>query len=1630
MAEDTGFDFNPSEVEQQAPSISDFTSQQQGVNIQTPESDFSKDMFSSIDEYSKAANVNFNNNTTGVSYIDPGQISRFTAQESYDPFSGVSITDPNATQRMIDAEDWGSAMGKALDGFAYNFGNTFTDYWHSYGRMADAIVSMDWDKLRPDEETLIDQYYNDQKNMDKNFVYVNPEDEDSIFSKKFVADTVSNAGFALGTFAGIGIELAADALITVASGGAGGVSFLATAARILPKLGAKKVAQEAAEVGVKSGFRFGEIISDFAKGYTSADKTIDEISAFGKTANKIDEVSEAAKLTKSSSAKNATINETFAAQEQAIEDMLKSASFGEKIGKVIDYVPLAGSAFRYGEKIAAASKAGAGIAQLTGMGVKGGYRIAQELNLASTEASFEAVSTYGDTLDRMVREHKAKNGGENPTPEEFQMMQEQASKAAGANYNTNIAILLGSNKIQFGNLFSKFSPANKFARELLEESSERLLTVEGRTFSKVYQKGITGAYGQIGKIAKDFGKREALYQGGKAFAKDALKFEITEGIQENMQEASASAWKDYYANKYAGIETSLGEVFGQGISDQFSKQGFKTFMMGAITGSVVRMPTALASRSLEKLQDKAISAGYKNDVANDPVKQAQKQFEEGINTLNNFMKKAGEKSFDSNTERMLNFAEQVSAAQGMTSAASQGKRYEFENHRDNAMMSAIRAAKSLGTIDVLQRSIQNMTSKMTNEEFEKSFGIKLEDTKYNSVQEFGQSLSRDVKKYSDVHDGIRRKVGTMIDPLMYKEGSKNRYTATMIRMQQEEIAHVIASNAIKGDMTVERSKQVASELRSNPIIGASSDFALRVLSKGSNVISEIGNLSAEVEQIRQNLKNSEGLEPETIQQYKDQIKDKEQEIKLLQDWTNQFEMVEEEVDVKDSEGNITKDKRKVLGKFKGSYVKGQSRNRGRKLQQDLTELPINPEIPEEWEALGFDIDPQTNIYTLNLLTDYFNLKNKQAGLDIAPITVTQFKEHYDKIIDYIRLEDDIKVYMNNVDLMFNPEQFTNMVERMTDGNFKYKIFQYLEYLPNQVISSVFETARLLEISSMQELTEITSAIKERLVNSTPYKNLMVVAVDPNAGIETSEYVEQQLEEIARVLSEALMDEIQNRSGIENYQDIDDADFADFEVSGNISYKYLYEIAKKSIANIPLSEKEKKVNDEYLESIQEIINRISGLTTPQQPPQTPPAANAPTPSATPTPQPAGTTVQRPGNQALRDTMMNQLRTIYSVIDGYTVTGATTFEEKADLIIDDIIINLIKTINSPVPADASVVTDVMSDPSGPVLALTNYVLSKQRSLFWNIYRTAETEFINGTLDGGVQTNPSNPVNPGATASGTSTVTGNDLKISGLKAGDIIDNRDPNGAPLEVKSIDIPNRTVTFTFLGVDDVKTFEEVAADYQVEVDIPITPAGGPVATVPSYTVAGDAVTKFSVLDPAGTVMFGGIDTQERADALAESLNNSLNDIQFVRDTFFDTEDPNIISEFIARGYKELNKEAVLQQIIIPNLEAFYKMGRGRRKLNEIRDNIEKELDVDQDGTKTPDPVAVNPTSAPDSVDNSTAQITPDAIINDGNVNDIMNIANDFKQGNQNISKFVGGVDSNIPTADDLENLLNNQSCNS
>ena len=101
-------------------------------------------------------------------------------------------------------------------------------------------------------------------------------------------------------------------------------------------------------------------------------------------------------------------------------------------------------------------------------------------------------------------------------------------------------------------------------------------------------------------------------------------------------------------------------------------------------------------------------------------------------------------------------------------------------------------------IDAYTQSIRSMGEEMTDQEFEEAFGIKLQDTKYKSAREFTNTVADELKKYSDVIDGLRKKIKNLADPLMYAENSKDRAIAAIMRNTQENALHVIAINQLKG----------------------------------------------------------------------------------------------------------------------------------------------------------------------------------------------------------------------------------------------------------------------------------------------------------------------------------------------------------------------------------------------------------------------------------------------------------------------------------------------------------------------------------------------------------------------------------------------------------------------------------------------------------------------------------------------------------------------------------------------------------------------------------------------------------------------------------------------------------------
>lgn len=1108
----------------------------------------------------------------GIRYLDADSIANFTQQESYNP-DGFNPKDPTNYARFAERETWGTALAKGFDSMSSKFGAAFKENFVGYGRLGSALANMDMSLLMPTEDEMMQQYYQDQKEAQKNFVFQKPEDQDSIFSKGSVSEFIGSSGFMLGTFAALSLEIAADILLTAATapaGGEGAATFAPTFAKIGAGFG-RLLGKEAVEVGARESAEALAKKSNFfreaAQGFTLGNKSAEEI----RLLNKIGEASAVSNAT--GSVARQALNDTFTVFNGNLPAILKSKSVLEMTGNVARGLPLVGTGIRYGEKVAAGVEAGVSTGKLIGIGAQGLRRVVQEYNMAATEASFEAVSSYGDTLNKLIDNHRNNNNGDNPNETQFEKMRKLSMDSSGANYKTNMAILLATNKLQFGNMFNKFLPANKTMRELIEATKDNLLLVEKNGLKKFYKKGFAGAYGLTGQIARDFGKKEASYQVGKAFFKDMARFELVEGLQENLQDISSNGWKDYYVGQYQKSNSVLSESFGKAFEDEISKQGLKTFLMGALTGTLVRLPVHITTKGLEAASDKITERQYAKNPGENPVERVRKQFDKDIETLNTFFKQTEERSFK---HKIVNFVNQTQEGQNQAEAAAKGLRYEFENSRDNALVSAISAAKRTESIDVLQRAVRDMGVDMSNEDFEKSFGVKLEDTKYATPLDFSKNLAKDIKKYSDITDGLRNKIKNFTEPTLYTPGSKEYFTAMIARSAEEDAIHTIAMNAIKGDMTAKRAQQISQELLSNQHIANSSDYVIRVLTDPKILNDEKGNVMSELRIYENNLEQN--TDPALTDKIKKQIEDKKQELEQLQKWETFFSKRPDVSIGLNEAGEVETKENIVLDTFVGKRI-------------DKTQTLVDGYgEPLDQIDTTFDTHDEEVIETFRQL---LNIKNKQAGVNVE-ISESEMRDVHSKLVDYMKLDKDTKDYMSAVDTLMNPENFKHAVGKMTDGKMKFNVISWLGYFnsviynniagPEGLIASLEETGRLNTADKVMLMQDIWNAVYE----NENYKNLLTVSLDPNLGISNAEYTQKLVDNLHKDITARFADIVKKYSPSEYAEDLTDEEYDDIIATGKIeAVKEQLLVDKIARGDIELGPNEQKIvnSEQFKESIE-------------------------------------------------------------------------------------------------------------------------------------------------------------------------------------------------------------------------------------------------------------------------------------------------------------------------------------------------------------------------------------------------------------------------------------------------------------
>ena len=774
---------------------------------------------------------------SGLKYANADDVAKYTHQEDYDPH-GFNPDDTGNYDRWVAKESWGSTIGKAFDGFGYNFANTHNDGWKDYGRMANALVQFDTTKLTSDEMEMLEISAANDRNAMENYVFVPEDEQTDIFNKKFFAETLSSTGFALGTIAQISEEIIIDAIITGLSGSAGAGTFAITGSKIAASIG---------KAGLKVGLKSKSLLKKGSKlathnlveeaGEKTAKETarkagkelVDEVTPkdswasdfFIKGTNKLDdsvkkakvnpvdkakkEASEAAKAFKQHNIKERVQRELNAIFDANIEGITKSKTFLDFFENVAKGTPVLGQGVKGAEKMYHAIKAGESGATVAGMGYRSIRRMAQEFNLASVEANFEAISTYGETIDNLIAEEEAKTG---KTIDATRLLElkEYALQASHGNYGTNLAILLATNQLQFGAIFNRFGPSNKVTREIfdaLNNAEKKVINISDAAANITYKKGFFGIYGAVPSMVRDFGAVRTSKEIGKHLLRSSTRFELSEGLQENMQNISNSAWQDYYGSKADNFNLSLTNAFGQNVGNEFTKQGFNTFLIGAMTGMLIKGPVKLITGASSAAHERSVRGQYAE--GQDPYTLADNKLTQDIDTVNDFMVELIDQKFET---KLFNFTAQVESNAAQSKAAIEGDEHEFNNAKDNAMLSAAVISYRMGTIGAFQDTVRRMGD-ISEEQFEETFGIAIADTNYKTPQDFANKVADDIERYTLKLDSLNKEFKNKLeDPFDYEPESEDYWISSMMRNVQQDAISMIALNTLKGERTAERAEDV------------------------------------------------------------------------------------------------------------------------------------------------------------------------------------------------------------------------------------------------------------------------------------------------------------------------------------------------------------------------------------------------------------------------------------------------------------------------------------------------------------------------------------------------------------------------------------------------------------------------------------------------------------------------------------------------------------------------------------------------------------------------------------------------------------------------------------------------------
>ena len=354
-----------------------------------------------------------------------------------------------------------------------------------------------------------------------------------------------------------------------------------------------------------------------------------------------------------------------------------------------------------------------------------GFRLTTAtLGSAMTEAGVESRNGYTMVKEELINQHKLMHGGEEPTGEDLQNIENLSTNAMNTRFGINMALLTVSNGLQFNNLFKTMTGApgsgavtGSFVQEL--EGLGKIGLKEG-SLDVFEKKAAASALGKVWESVRPKGAdifREGVFEEGGQFASERGTYDYY----------TRKYKSDKYKEQWDGVnELMKSTVYG--LKEQFgSTEGIENMLIGGLTGLIVGgVQSGIdTKRGLGKDARLATATNILNQVGITSTLQ---------NNYDNTVTSAG-------------------IAKDMEAAAASGDVFKYKNLQADEFFNFVTSRLPSGMHDVTIEQL-NMLKNLSKEQFESMFQLDFNATNKTTVNDYVDGMIAKANDIKDTHDLI------------------------------------------------------------------------------------------------------------------------------------------------------------------------------------------------------------------------------------------------------------------------------------------------------------------------------------------------------------------------------------------------------------------------------------------------------------------------------------------------------------------------------------------------------------------------------------------------------------------------------------------------------------------------------------------------------------------------------------------------------------------------------------------------------------------------------------------------------------------------------------------------------------